>query len=285
MKLCALLVLIFGFNGPLRAAIEAAYDGVNGVRNKVFTVCMQCHSSTLTGAARNGSPTIVNFDSYADAALWGDVAVRRAGVEGSMPPQSVQPLDQEQRDALIAWQAAGFPEKLTPPPTPRDAQAPTTPAGVTATALGISQINLHWAASADNVGVTSYKIYRGNVLTATLDNVTSFSDRGLGASTAYAYGVAACDAAGNCSAPSVAIVAITQNQSDCLFNWAETSYPEYLSPRVQSLSAAPYYFRYYPPATYLAISASRLLYLGPLSASVILDLGDVASWYFNSGCV
>jgi len=48
-----------------------------------------------------------------------------------------------------------------------DTQKPTIPATLTATALSSSQIMLSWPASTDNVGVTGYKIYRGQAASST----------------------------------------------------------------------------------------------------------------------
>ena len=90
-----------------------------------------------------------------------------------------------------------------------DTVAPAVPTGLIATPVSSSKINLSWVASTDNVGVTAYKVYRGGVLIATLGNVTSYSNTGLTALTSYSYTVAACDAAGNCSAQSTAVVAKT----------------------------------------------------------------------------
>ncbi|OGA03760.1 MAG: hypothetical protein A3H35_13370 [Betaproteobacteria bacterium RIFCSPLOWO2_02_FULL_62_17] len=90
-----------------------------------------------------------------------------------------------------------------------DSQAPSVPSAAAATASGSTQINLSWNASTDNVGVTAYKVYRGGTLLATLGNVTSYSDTGVSTSVSYSYTVAACDAAGNCSAPSTASNSVT----------------------------------------------------------------------------
>src|SRR5207344_2205785 len=44
--------------------------------------------------------------------------------------------------------------------TTTDTSAPTAPTGLTATVAGGTQINLSWAASTDNVGVTQYLVER-----------------------------------------------------------------------------------------------------------------------------
>jgi chitodextrinase len=73
------------------------------------------------------------------------------------------------------------------------------PAGLSATAISSSQINLSWTASTDNVGVAGYRVFRNGNQIATV-TTTSYSNTGLAASTAYTYTVSAFDAAGNVSA-------------------------------------------------------------------------------------
>jgi chitodextrinase len=114
-----------------------------------------------------------------------------------------------------AYDAAGNVSTLsasasaTTQPVP-DTTAPSTPAGLTATAVSASQINLSWGAATDNVGVTGYNVYRGGALIATLGTITTFQNTGLSASTTYSYAVRALDAAGNLSAPSASASATTQ---------------------------------------------------------------------------
>ena len=91
-----------------------------------------------------------------------------------------------------------------------DTTPPSTPTGLTATAISSSQINLSWTASTDNVGVTGYKIFRDGVQVGT-SATDSFSSTGLAASTVYSYTVSANDAAGNNSAQSSATGAITSS--------------------------------------------------------------------------
>jgi chitodextrinase len=110
-----------------------------------------------------------------------------------------------------AWTAT--PVSVTTPAAP-DTTAPSTPAGLLASAVSASQINLSWAASTDNVGVTGYRVYRAGTLLVTLGAVTSYQNTGLSASTSYSYTVQAIDAAGNASAQSASASATTQAAPD-----------------------------------------------------------------------
>ena len=83
--------------------------------------------------------------------------------------------------------------------------APSTPAGLTAAAASVTQINLSWTASTDNVGVTGYKVERctgaacSSFSQVATPSTTTFNDTGLISSTSYSYRVRATDAAGNLS--------------------------------------------------------------------------------------
>jgi chitodextrinase len=82
-----------------------------------------------------------------------------------------------------------------------DTMAPSVPAGLAATAVSATQINLAWNASTDNVAVTGYQLERCQgagctafALIATITG-TSFNDTGRTANTSYSYRVRATDAA------------------------------------------------------------------------------------------
>jgi hypothetical protein len=127
-----------------------------------------------------------------------------------------------------------------------------------------------------------------------LGNVASYSDTGLTASTAYRYTVQACDAAGNCSAQSPAATATTMTEpifilsSDCLFNWAERTYPNWFAPvPAISTTLAQYYYRYYAQTNaYLGTSSAdnHVYYVGPLSNNSLLDVGALSGWLSTAGC-
>jgi chitodextrinase len=94
-----------------------------------------------------------------------------------------------------------------------DTQAPTTPTGIGATITANPlAVNLTWAASSDNVGVTGYSVFRGGVSIATLSGTTlSYKDLNVTSGTTYSYTVNAFDAAGNQSAQSAAAVVSTND--------------------------------------------------------------------------
>jgi chitodextrinase len=90
----------------------------------------------------------------------------------------------------------------------KDVTAPSVPTSPKATAASVSQINVSWTASTDNVGVTGYNILRNGTKVGTSTS-TSYSDTGLTPNTSYTYTVSAYDAAGNTSAVSTSASATT----------------------------------------------------------------------------
>ncbi len=80
----------------------------------------------------------------------------------------------------------------------QDTSPPSKPTGVSGAATSSTSIDLNWAVSTDNVGVTGYRVYRSNMQIS--DNVsTSLTDTGLESSQTYFYVVEAYDAANNVS--------------------------------------------------------------------------------------
>ena len=96
-----------------------------------------------------------------------------------------------------------------------EAQPPSAPGNLVATATGVSQIHLSWAASTDNVRVTGYLLERQDPGSANFVQVgtttgTSYSDTNLAAGSAYSYRVRATDAAQNLSDYSAVASVTTQ---------------------------------------------------------------------------
>ncbi|MGP8324046.1 MAG: DUF2341 domain-containing protein, partial [Methanosarcinaceae archaeon] len=91
-----------------------------------------------------------------------------------------------------------------------DTTAPSVPTNLSATALSMTEIDLSWTTSIDDMDVTGYKIYRDSVEIDTTTN-TTYSDIGLSQSTTYTYTVSAYDAIPNTSAQSSSAQATTED--------------------------------------------------------------------------
>jgi len=91
---------------------------------------------------------------------------------------------------------------------PSDTTPPTTPSGLNATNLATSSLTLNWVAATDNVGISGYEIQRAGVKIGS-SATTSFGVAGLTCGTAYAFAVAAVDAAGNRSTTSAPVTVST----------------------------------------------------------------------------
>lgn len=76
--------------------------------------------------------------------------------------------------------------------------------------------------------------------------------------------------------------------SDCIFNWAENTYPQFFAPsRATSVSSPPYYYRYYSgTANYLATSSTdnHIWVLGPAWGNSLIDVGAITGFLTATGC-
>ncbi len=77
------------------------------------------------------------------------------------------------------------------------------------------------------------------------------------------------------------------NLADCLFNWAERTYPTLFAPAAASIALVPWYYRYYSQTdAYLGTSSAdnHVYYLGPMSSYALLDAGELSTWLATAGC-
>jgi chitodextrinase len=129
-------------------------------------------------------------------------ALPELGVAQSLGTQGVTALrlgeDVRDRNSDIAYDDVDVSTTFI---APADHEAPTTPTGLLAEALGSTSVRLSWTGSTDDTAVAGYTIYRdGSSIAVTLD--LTFTDSDVAPSTHYAYAVDAFDAAGHRSAPS-----------------------------------------------------------------------------------
>lgn len=78
---------------------------------------------------------------------------------------------------------------------------------------------------------------------------------------------------------------MTNEETDCLFSWAERTYAQLFSPlQAPSLTLGKYYYRYYSgTGNYLGVD-TETQHAVFLSGDALLDLGDVAPFVVISGC-
>lgn len=93
-----------------------------------------------------------------------------------------------------------------------DTQEPTAPTNLTFSNLSYGSVDLTWTASSDDLGVSSYEVFKDGISIGTT-YTTSMSVSGLSSSTTYSFTVKAKDVANNYSAASPSID-ITTNSSD-----------------------------------------------------------------------
>ncbi len=93
--------------------------------------------------------------------------------------------------------------------TAHDTTPPSTPTGLSGSAVSATEIDLKWNAAADNVGVTGYDVFRNGALLASLQLQESYADTSALPGTSYSYQVRARDAAGNISGLSTPAVVAT----------------------------------------------------------------------------
>ncbi|ADO56715.1 cellulase family glycosylhydrolase [Paenibacillus polymyxa] len=95
---------------------------------------------------------------------------------------------------------------------PEDNSPPTAPSNLTSSSVSDTTVSLQWTESTDNVGVSSYDIYKGSDLVGSSAS-TSFIVTGLTANMAYSFYVKARDTAGNVSDASN-VIDVTTSAAD-----------------------------------------------------------------------
>jgi hypothetical protein len=71
-------------------------------------LCVQCHSSSLSGQARNGAPITVNVDTYESASMVADLIVDALS-DGVMPPEGYT-ITEAQKQQVYQWALCGTPD-------------------------------------------------------------------------------------------------------------------------------------------------------------------------------
>ncbi|MGW3887838.1 PQQ-dependent sugar dehydrogenase [Micromonospora chokoriensis] len=165
---------------------------------------LACNSVTFAWNASTDNVGVAFYDVYHDGQLMTSVSGTTLSTTLTVVAGATWGLYVNARDAAGNVSQASATVSITPPPCQADTQPPTAPQQLTGTASGTT-VTLRWTASTDNVGVRAYDIHRAGVKVGTVTGappVTTFTDSGLAANTAYQYYVVARDAQDNTSSRS-----------------------------------------------------------------------------------
>jgi chitodextrinase len=158
---------------------------------------------TLTWtAAQDPGGTVAGYDVYRGTVRVG-TATATTFTDSSIKEATLYSYTVDAFDTAGRRGALSSPVMATAP----DDQPPTAPTKLTLTA-GTRSITLKWTASADNVRVVSYRVYRATTLVATVPSPSvKYTNSGLKTGTSYSYHLVAVDAGGNASAASATVSA------------------------------------------------------------------------------
>lgn len=150
---------------------------------------------------------VTSYTIYRDGNLLNSVnGTTTVYQDGTVAPNTSYTYTVEAFDAANNASGQSAPLPVTTPPVPQDTEPPSIPANLRTTSITYSAVDLAWDASTDNVGVTSYIIYRdGNLLTSVNGATTTHKDSTVAAGTSYTYTIEAFDAAGNGSGQSASL--------------------------------------------------------------------------------
>ena len=178
--------------GPNDYRIYRRWNGGYFLLATGTTETWQVGDALMLGVTGSVNPVTVTLYHNGSAALnWTSSSNAEVKTGGSPGIGIYSPTGEDL--TLDNWQGGNL---------PADTQQPSAPSNLVASTLGVSQVNLSWAASTDNVRVTGYRVERQDPGSPGFAQVgttttTSYNDTGLVAGSNYNYRVRAVDAAQN----------------------------------------------------------------------------------------
>jgi chitodextrinase len=154
--------------------------------------------------------TVNNDGLHGPTTVTGTVSVPTAGYY----PITITYYEKDGGQSMqVYWSSSAITRQIIPNTAfvyqlPADNTAPAAPTGLAASLSNSTFINLTWAPSTDNIGVTGYDVYVNGNIKYTVSN-TGVTVDSLTPGTSYTFTVRARDFAGNVSTPSTALTTST----------------------------------------------------------------------------
>ena len=188
-------------NAFYAVGVGAAYTGPSDTVAPTAPLTLAASGTTsnttsLSWTASTDNVAVTGYNVYQGSTLVGTSTTASYNVTGLVGATTYS-FSVKAKDAAGNLSAASNIVSITTLTPVPDTTAPTAPT-LTASGTTSTSTNLSWSGATDNIGVTSYDVYQGNTLKATVSTST-YAATGLSASTAYTFYVVAKDAAGNLS--------------------------------------------------------------------------------------
>ncbi|MDB6092976.1 MAG: hypothetical protein JWM32_538 [Verrucomicrobia bacterium] len=160
----------------------------------LFVSALTPSKLTLKWDAAHDDLKVTVYQVLVDGVGVGSTATNYFNLAG-LAPATRHRLTVRAADAAANWSGESAACDVSTLP---DTVQPSTPAGLVAENLGPTGLTLGWSAAADNVGVTGYEVFRGEISLG-LVATRVLAVTGLAADTPYTFKVRACDASANWS--------------------------------------------------------------------------------------
>lgn len=160
----------------------------------------QSGSIALSWSASTDNVGVTGYDVYLNGSLITSVPGTATTYTDSEPDTLTATYFVRAHDA--AGNQSGNSNSVTRTGQTGDQTAPTAPSNLAVTTPVSGTVKLTWSASTDNVGVTSYVVYRNGAVDATVSGTTLTYSESQADTATVMYYVVAKDAAGNQSQPS-----------------------------------------------------------------------------------
>ncbi len=183
-------------------------------------------SVQLSWTASTDNVGVTGYDIYKNGSLLTNTS-GTSYIVNSLTASTSYSFYIKAKDAAGNVSGASNTVNITTADTP-DTQAPTAPSSLSASNISSTSLVLNWTASTDNVGVTSYDVYKDGTNIGTTAN-TNYTVSSLSPSTSYSFYVKANDAAGNVSSASNTVNATTSASSTYCSSQGNTVTDEWIN--------------------------------------------------------
>ncbi len=206
LELAVGVLVVTGGQGMLSALVGASPDITPpSVPASLQVTGRSASTIDLSWAASSDDVAVTGYHVYRNGSLVA-APVGTAYTDTGLVPNTSYSYTVSAYDAIPNESSQSAPPAATS--TLADSLPPSVPANLHQTGQTTSSVTIAWNASSDNVGVTSYDIYRNGLLVRTQAG-TSYNDPSLAVYSGYNYNVTARDAANNTSNLSSTLIAST----------------------------------------------------------------------------